>query len=145
MKVVGYSYDADIHCVDCTIKGFQPYLPESGHRTVEDWLDAEDLPHDSEGNEIHPIFDTDEAGDSPEHCGDCGAYINTSWSGDTVNYATEALVRYIDGWLAGSEHYGHSEVLDIWVDEMQWMILDSADERAIMLYKAIREDEKDAA
>lgn len=142
MKVVGYSYDAGLHCVECTIKEFTPYLPESGHADVESWLDSDRPPHDSEGNEVHVIFDTDEAGDTPDHCEDCGAYLNTSWHGDTVNYATEALTRYIEGWLELREA-GNPEVLDIWAKEMDWMVLDTADERAKALYEFIRKEESD--
>lgn len=30
---------------------------------------------DREGNPVHPVFSTDERGDSLTHCGDCGAEL----------------------------------------------------------------------
>jgi hypothetical protein len=58
--VVGYSFNADCYCVDCTIEAF-------GGEPDEDT-------EDSDGNPVHPIF----AGDEHEEtvcCGDCGAVI----------------------------------------------------------------------
>jgi hypothetical protein len=56
MKVIGFTYDASVHCVDCTYRRF---------RGSEDRGAT-----DTEGNEVHPIFETDE--DSYlEHCDDC--------------------------------------------------------------------------
>lgn len=54
-KVVGYSYEADYHCVSCAIERFgDPDNPEL---------------EDSEGNPIHPLFlDQLEGG---KYCGDC--------------------------------------------------------------------------
>lgn len=59
--VIGYAYEADIHCVSCTKKRFP---------NVED----NDRLEDSEGNPIHPIFASDEGSDS-EVCGDCGGSL----------------------------------------------------------------------
>ncbi len=57
--VVGYSYEADLHCEDCTYDRFGG-----------DIYNEESPPEDSEGNEISPIFAQDvEDGDC---CGDCG-------------------------------------------------------------------------
>jgi hypothetical protein len=56
VTIIGYAYDADIHCVDCASRRF---------RGTED-RDATD----SEGNEVHPIFDTAED-HHLDHCGDC--------------------------------------------------------------------------
>ncbi|HZD70335.1 MAG TPA: hypothetical protein VFA45_15980 [Actinomycetes bacterium] len=56
MRVIGFTYDASVHCVDCTYYRFDG----SEDRGATD----------TEGNEVHPIFETDE--DSfLEHCDDC--------------------------------------------------------------------------
>ena len=56
-EIVGYSYEADIHCVDCTAKRF-PTLTGT----------------DDEGNIVHPVFGSDET-DYAWHC-DCGVEID---------------------------------------------------------------------
>lgn len=68
MKIIGYAYEADVHCVRCAVKRFDKFgsvklgtRDENGIRT-----DA----RDREGNTIHPMFSTDEQLD-PEFCGDC--------------------------------------------------------------------------
>ena len=71
--VIGYSWQADMHCVDCTRHaanvGLLKREPPLSMDTDEHGL-ATDLV-DSEGNEIHPVFAGDE-GASDERCGDCG-------------------------------------------------------------------------
>lgn len=54
-EVVGYAFEADVHCVDCTPPRY----------TRED---AEDR----EGNPVMPIFAGDADG---ETCGDCGELL----------------------------------------------------------------------
>lgn len=70
MRVIAYSYDADIHCIGCT----QGRLANSGFKfPVNDRRDEHLIPEnavDSEGNKIHPIFSTDENSDGL-YCGDC--------------------------------------------------------------------------
>ena len=70
MTIIAYSYEADIHCVECAKKRF---VVESDLVT----RDEHGLPvnvHDREGNHVHPIFSTDEQLDAP-FCGDCHAKI----------------------------------------------------------------------
>jgi len=57
-EVIGYAYEADLHCVACTIKRF-------GVR-----MEFLDKVEDDEGNPIHPVFLGDER-EGPEYCGDC--------------------------------------------------------------------------
>lgn len=62
-EILGYSYDADIHCLDCAIKRFgAPIFNEANP------------PDDNEGNEVQPVFASDFDGDS-ENCSDCAAPI----------------------------------------------------------------------
>lgn len=74
MNIVGYTYEADCHCVPCAQKrsnagGFRKSHPEAR----ADIVDAHGLPltaTDNEGNPIHPMFSTDEQLE-PQLCGDC--------------------------------------------------------------------------
>ena len=57
--VVGYTYDADIHCPKCAAKRFS-------QKALDGDTDSET---DNDGNTPKPIF-ADQADD--ESCGDCG-------------------------------------------------------------------------
>ena len=67
MRVIAYTYEADVHCPACTKErfpadSFSDYLPDEhdvGTQAV-----------DREYNPIHPVFDIDEHGFT--HCGTCG-------------------------------------------------------------------------
>lgn len=160
MEVVGYTYDADVHCPKCTFDMAReiPYadyvfgeyddsdistFPGSGITDMEKAIELEII-RDSEGNPIRPVFDTDESGDSPDHCGDCHAFIDTSWSGSTVSYVCEAFATYIDVFMKGSgtaAYGGNVETLDEWRENLKNCIIDSNDERIVMLYDVVREYE----
>src|SRR5438874_13380413 len=118
MRIVGYTYDAAIHCPDCTIKQFgdQQFLKDGSDPPV----------YDSEGNEVHVLFDTDEAGDTPDHCDDCGAFIDTAWHSETVGYAVDTLWQYVQdavlltkqGAEIGRYKDSVSTVLDKWNENL---------------------------
>lgn len=57
MRIIGYTYEADVHCPFCTRQRF----------AQEGDLDAA---LDREGNPIHPVYDIDE--NDFTHCGTCG-------------------------------------------------------------------------
>jgi hypothetical protein len=57
MIIVGYTYEADVHCTDCALKAFRD-LESRGAI-------------DSEGNQVQPVFDITE-GSELSHCADCG-------------------------------------------------------------------------
>lgn len=61
--VIGYAYDADLHCESCTRKRF----PDAD----DEFSDVQD----SEGNDIHPVFAGEEHDPAGEYCGDCFAEI----------------------------------------------------------------------
>ena len=69
MKIIAYTYDADVHCVCCTQMRFA--------EARRDWsADEHNIPYeaqDSDGNNIHPVFSTDE--DNYTHCGTCDDYL----------------------------------------------------------------------
>jgi len=94
---------------------------------------------DGEGNPIHPIFDTDESGDTPEHCGDCHEMIDVSWTGEAVSYAVEALKTYIINTLEGKRTF-NAELLDEWNDHLSWHIgLSGLEENIREVYANVRE------
>jgi hypothetical protein len=81
MRIIGYAFEADVHCPACTLKRWQDCadairavaIPEVWHQN----MDENGVPlriHDREGNEVHPIFSTDE-GALQETCGDCHANL----------------------------------------------------------------------
>lgn len=106
MEVIGYSYDADTYCVDCAAQ--------------------------TEGEEVHPIFDTDEAGDSPDHCGDCGELLDTSWHDSTIEYVVEALAEYV------TNQHGNTEVLDQWHEKLNWCGISTKDKVVRIAYDEVR-------
>ena len=55
--VIGYSYEADVHCIQCTERRFGP--PPYYDRSDDQGNPMMDLT-DDEGNAIHPIFDDSE-------------------------------------------------------------------------------------
>lgn len=90
MNILGYSYDADHHCEACTLAahGVNGTLPD----------DAED----SEGNEIHAIFATDEWYETSIRtrqvlvCADCGAELDSIGADEaTADEIEEFVSAYI--------------------------------------------------
>jgi hypothetical protein len=60
MRVVGYTYEADVHCVGCAFDRFG------------DMLDRDEAA-DSEGNRPHPVFSIDEDFlEEHDACSTCG-------------------------------------------------------------------------
>lgn len=70
MRIIGYTYETDVHCPACTFKATehpyawicQPVSLRDEHGVLKDAVDRE-------GNPIHPLFDIDE--NNFTHCGDC--------------------------------------------------------------------------
>jgi hypothetical protein len=61
MEPVAYTYEADIHCPECTEKRF-PKLEGVDH----------------EGNEVGAVFSWDEILTDHRHCGDCREELVTA-------------------------------------------------------------------
>ena len=70
MNIIAFTYDADIHCIDCTVKDFKEIMRS----------DREDFYKDSEGNSIHPVFSYDECVEQDWSCGDCRVLIKEAYS-----------------------------------------------------------------
>lgn len=73
-KIIAYTYEADVHCVQCAQKRRKsnPFKPskqmgEFGHDSDEHGFPIAGM--DNESNLIRPVFSTDEL--TEEHCGDC--------------------------------------------------------------------------
>lgn len=101
MRIIAYTYEADFHCIDCTVKrykshGFFDHHGEPWHsnyhaRLERPRLDSEGVHvyiRDNEGNLVHPVFSTDEWQELDESylaenptqylaCGDCHEIIET--------------------------------------------------------------------
>lgn len=69
-EIVGYTYEAAFHCVDCTTDRFGACPCEV--RDVHG--------EDSEGNDVHPVFAGEEAWES-ETCDDCGELLGEDGDG----------------------------------------------------------------
>ena len=74
MRIIGYSYEADFHCVGCTFERFNTLLPPTARLFgMVDFISEPEV-EDSEGNAIHPIFSFDL--EQEENCGDCRGPLN---------------------------------------------------------------------
>ncbi len=88
MRVIAYTYDADMHCVCCTrlrfaVNSFEQIQTQYYGAThifsdgTTEQLDENLIPYDAtddEGNKVHAVFDTDELNDV-EYCGGCHEVI----------------------------------------------------------------------
>ncbi len=82
MRVIAYTYTADIHCPACTGSDLRSgRLRLDNHHTLafpvnHTGMDEFGIPlnvFDREGNMVHPVFDTDQ--NSTSHCSDCGGEL----------------------------------------------------------------------
>lgn len=65
--IIAFTYEADLHCVECAVERFGKQVLHSSEGLA-----------DSEGNEPHPLFSTDEH-DENVRCGTCGDLIGDIW------------------------------------------------------------------
>jgi len=106
MGIIAYAYEADTHCIACTVKryqadGFNNQYGEKMLRSMGGAVDEHDVnlfAHDYEGNPIHPMFSTDE------------------WQELDEGYLAENPTQYLtcsDCWAHGDhiiiEEYTHQE------------------------------------
>lgn len=73
MRIIGYTYEADVHCPACTEHraaiGVLKRQPPLQMRTDEHGI-AMDL-IDRQGNPVNPLHDIDGAATELTHCGTC--------------------------------------------------------------------------
>ena len=89
MNIKAYTYEADIHCIACTVKRFAYFhTGDVREDSFVDWWGIYYDQADNEGNLVHPLFDTDEWEEFDESylaenptqylaCGDCHDIIAT--------------------------------------------------------------------
>lgn len=73
MRIVAYTFDADVACPDCTRYRYKHNLlnrSKCSKSTDEHGIPDNPAPEDSDGNEVHPVFSTDE-GFEDACCGYC--------------------------------------------------------------------------
>lgn len=78
MKVIAYTYEADVHCPSCAKARSQALRLDHNHPYAigTPMLDECGIDYDlvdCEGNLIHPVFDTDEHEFTA--CSDCGEAV----------------------------------------------------------------------
>ena len=141
IEIVGWTADADVYCTDCinvlydaqcTVCGMPGKLFDPGWHDYRECREAwESLPEDMqpgpfnahgyftaddhEGNEIGAVFG-DSEWDSPQHCGRCGALIDTCLTGDGVEYVRESL----DYYALYPDRAGAKDVLEEWREAFGW-------------------------
>ena len=109
--VIAYAYDADIHCIPCTLARYRAkQFAMTDPLGYGPGRDENGLPYaaaDSEGNAVHPLFATE--AEAPEFCGDCGEHIDgtpeegeTPEGEETVESAARAMVDRL------LEDFGHT-------------------------------------
>ena len=114
MEIMGYTYEADMHCTSCTIERF-------GDWDLSMRMDAKDWPHDSEGNPVHVVWSVDEY--TPSMCGTC----HENLIGNSV------VVR--DGSSGGTSELSYAEAIAEWrarelsEDELEGVMHDDAQVR----------------
>jgi hypothetical protein len=69
MRIIGYTYDSNIHCPQCTLDFYNKKLKINYKESIP--LDAVD--HDY--NLIRPVFDIDEAANELTDCRECGVEL----------------------------------------------------------------------
>ena len=67
-EVIGYTYEADVHCIECAKNRFGTSDPTNPYLNITD----------NEGNSVYPIF-LDSEWDSHPVCGDCLELLD--WGG----------------------------------------------------------------
>lgn len=77
MRIIGYTYDADCHCIGCTQKRFAIPInyKRRGLNIEADENGVNPLAKDTEGNDVHPIFSTDEHPPEGIACGSCHTFF----------------------------------------------------------------------
>lgn len=73
MKIIAYTFEAAVHCVDCTLARHAKHpfaLTDCPEGTGNDETGLPYAAEDREGNPVHPVFSTDEI-TAVECCDDC--------------------------------------------------------------------------
>jgi hypothetical protein len=103
-NVVAWAADAALYCDDCARKRYG---------------DIDGGAPDGEGNEVHPVFSSEDEADCPQHCDDCGAFLENALTGDGWAYVLEAVIEDLAAGRLGSvaltewaPYYGFPDTLE---------------------------------
>jgi len=103
---MGAIYEADVWCDDCASKIKSRIASECrGTGTIIDHVDNDDLvellddiderEYDSDEYPKHYDEDTEES-DCPQHCADCGTFLENPLTTDGADYVREAVIEAIE-------------------------------------------------
>lgn len=70
MTIIGYAFDSDMHCADCTQNALAMGFICKDGASERDMHGLPERMVESNGNSVHPIFSTDEQLGMP-YCGRC--------------------------------------------------------------------------
>lgn len=81
-----YIYSADIYCDDCG-EAIRDNIPNSGEFDDDTLYDSDEYPKYCCG---------DSSADSPQHCGDCGEFLENDLTEHGAQYVFDAIKRDIE-------------------------------------------------
>jgi len=131
----GYAYHAALHCPSCAQKHAD---------TLGIDLDDSDT---CEAHEIGAVFGTNES-DSPDHCAECGAYIEQSYTLDGVAYIVSVLreechegsrTNHASDWADSIRYRGLRGIQRGWIekhDTLPWKSVWRCGDVVIQLYES---------
>lgn len=100
--IIAYTFDADCHCEECTVGYVLATDPDArGDRDAAEEALSLGIAEDSEGNEIRPVFASDEwfDVDSGEceslFCGDCGDELDIAHAADCEEVGGENVCPHL--------------------------------------------------
>ena len=76
-----YMHEADLFCDDCGRKR----VAGAEARGDEDTGDSDDFPQD--------VSHLDDTSDSPQHCGDCGVFMENALTDEGLEYVVESIIE----------------------------------------------------
>lgn len=80
VTIIGYAYDAAMHCPVCAQVDYVNGVIRGDRHDTQFAHDQYNLPErmvDREHNPVHPVFSTDEEGEGGDHCDRCHTNLRT--------------------------------------------------------------------
>lgn len=93
-----FIFQADVYCVGCG-KGIADRLDSEGKRP-EGWPDERQ--YDSDEYPKGPYADGGGEADAPQHCGDCGQFVENALTRDGYAYLLELMQENGEVWDTGN-------------------------------------------
>lgn len=126
-----FIFNADIYCPACAAK-IKAALDAQGKTPAQP---DDERTFDSDEYPKGPFDNGGGESDTPQHCGDCGVYLDAPLTTSGVDYAIEHLQSYVD------RDSGTAEVLDIWAADLKDYSLDAAQQATLDAFTSKREGE----